>query len=121
MRSGFYKGGRYEVRSGTMVDLIGLAYGVDGDKVLSGPSWLDMHRYDVIALAPANTTAPAVKQMLQNLLAERFKLVVHMDKKDMPTYALVTGTKPLLKEADGSGETGCNFKVEGACPPPDSR
>src|SRR5258708_20124924 len=56
MRSGFYRGGRYEIRSGTMVDLIGLAYGVDGDKVLSGPAWLETDRFDLIATAPAHTT-----------------------------------------------------------------
>src|ERR1022692_3171175 len=55
MRSGFYRGGRYQIRSGTMVDLIGLAYGVDNDKVLSGPNWLDFDRFDILATAPANS------------------------------------------------------------------
>jgi len=119
MRSGFYKGGRYEVRQATMVDLISLAYGVNSDRILGGPSWLEMDRFDVIALAPGNTTPDAVKAMLQNLLAERFRLVLHSDKKDLPTYALVAGKKPLLKEADGSGETGCTYEVQGqtAVPP----
>jgi hypothetical protein len=96
-----------------MVDLISLAWGVDGDKVLSGPNWLDLDRFDVIAIAPGNATPETVKTMLQSLLAERFKLVVHADKKEMPTYALTAGKKPQLKEADGSGQTGCNFEVQG--------
>lgn len=113
MRSGFYKGGRYEVRSATMVDLVSLAYGVDGVRVLSGPSWLETDRFDVIAIAPANATAETVKTMLQALLADRFKLVVHTDKKEMPSYALTAGKQPKLKQADGSGETGCQFEVQG--------
>jgi uncharacterized protein (TIGR03435 family) len=51
--------------------------------------------------------------MLQNLLADRFKLVIHVDKKEMPTYALTAGKQPKLKEADGSGDTGCKFDVQG--------
>jgi uncharacterized protein (TIGR03435 family) len=113
MRSGFYRGGRYQIRSGTMVDLIGLAYGVDNDKVLSGPNWLDFDRFDILATAPANSKPEDVKAMLQALLAERFSLVIHVDKKEAPTFALTAGKKPLLKEADGSGETGCQFQVQG--------
>jgi len=113
MRSGFYRGGRYQVRSATMADLIALAYGVDNDKVLSGPNWLDFDRFDILATAPANAKPADIKTMLQALLAERFSLKLHEDKKELPTFALVAGKKPLLKEADGSGETGCQFQVQG--------
>src|SRR4051794_10027658 len=75
MRAGFYRGGRYEVRSATMLDLVGLAYGIDTDKVMSGPSWLETDRFDVIAIAPPNSTQAGVTGMLQALLADRFKLV----------------------------------------------
>src|SRR5580692_2404943 len=77
MRSGFYRGGRYQVRSGTMVDLIALAYGVDNDKVLMGPNWLDFDRFDILATAPANSKPADIKTMLQALLAERFSLKLH--------------------------------------------
>ena len=48
-------GSRYELKSVTMADLIAAAYGVDGDKVLGGPTWLEMDRFDVIAKVPAGT------------------------------------------------------------------
>ena len=41
MRGGALRGGRYEVRTATMVDLIGRAYNMEPDKILGGPSWLD--------------------------------------------------------------------------------
>jgi uncharacterized protein (TIGR03435 family) len=66
-----------------------------------------MDRFDVIAKAPSDTTPEDLKTMLQALLAERFNLVVHHEKKELPTYALRVGKKPLLKEASGSGDTGC--------------
>ena len=39
------RGGCYEVRNATMADLIAAAYGVDDDKVVGGPSWLEMDRF----------------------------------------------------------------------------
>src|ERR1700722_268989 len=81
MNGGGLRGGRYSVQKATMVDLITLAYGVDADKVLGGPSWLETDRFDIIATAPASTPAETVKLMLQNLLADRFKLKLHMDTK----------------------------------------
>ena len=48
--------------------------------------------------------------MLQSLLTERFKLVVHKDSQPFPAYVLLAEKKPLLKEGDGSGDTGCRVQ-----------
>jgi uncharacterized protein (TIGR03435 family) len=107
MRGGALRGGRYEVRTATMVDLISTAYNLEPDKVLGGPSWLDWNRFDVLAEAPRTTTQAALSTMLQNLLADRFKLVVHKDTKPMPAFVLTAGKgKPKMKQASGA-ETGC--------------
>src|SRR5437764_7834940 len=95
------RAGRYEVRNASMVDLIRTAYGFEADKILEGPSWLEFNRFDVIAKVP-NGTAPAetLKLMLQSLLAERFKLVVHKDTRPVDGFVLSLGKgKPKLKEA----------------------
>src|SRR6476646_432917 len=81
MHGGALRGGRYEVRTATMVDLISMAYGMESDKILGGPNWLDWDRFDVLAKAPLATTQENLNQMLQHLLADRFKLVVHKDTK----------------------------------------
>lgn len=108
MRGGALRGGRYEVRTATMVDLISTAYSLDQDKVLGGPSWLDWDRFDVLAKAPLATTQENLNMMLQNLLAERFKLVIRKDTKLMPAFALTAGKgKPKIREASGSGQPGC--------------
>ena len=49
MRGPALRGGRYEVRLATMVDLIGTAYHVDTEKVVGGPNWLEMDRFDIMA------------------------------------------------------------------------
>jgi hypothetical protein len=75
------------------------AYGVKGFQI-SGPGWLDSERYDIVAKVPRGATKEQFMGMLQNLLAERFKLTLHREKKDLPMYALVVGKNgPKLKES----------------------
>ena len=108
MQGGILMGDRYQLRQANMVDLIRTAYGVDADNVLGGPSWLELDRFDVIAKTPPATPPETLKLMLQALLADRFKLVVHKDSKPFDAFVLSVGKgKPKLKEADGSGEPGC--------------
>src|SRR5439155_11181712 len=75
MRGGLISGGRYELHTASMVDLIKTAYGVDAESVFGGPSWLDSDRFEIIAKAPPKSSEADRQLMLQALLAERFKLV----------------------------------------------
>src|SRR5215467_8224693 len=76
MAAGGLRGTRYLVRQATMVDLINLAYNIDNNKVLAGPSWLDLDRFDLSARAPSGSTPEEARLMLQTLLAERFSLKI---------------------------------------------
>src|SRR5215468_1223307 len=91
MAGGTLREGRYEIRSATMVDLVKTAYGVTDDKVFGGPGWLESDRFDVVAKAPAGTSAQSAKIKLQNLLGERFQLKIHTDNKPVPAYVLTVG------------------------------
>ena len=63
------------------------------------PKWLDSERFDIVAKIPKGTTKEQFQLMLQNLLAERFKLTVHHETKELPKYALVVAKGgPKLKE-----------------------
>lgn len=76
------------------------AYGVKHYQVIGGPSWLDTEHFDVTAKVPEGASKDDVKIMWQNLLAERFKLTVHHDSKEMPIYALTVGKNGAkLKES----------------------
>jgi uncharacterized protein (TIGR03435 family) len=110
MRGPQTRGGRYEIRTATMVDLISTAYKVDGDKVYGGPNWLELDRYDVTAKLPAGSTQDTQRAMLQALLAERFHLVARPDSKPMPAYILTASKHPLLKDADPAAPKGCQGK-----------
>jgi uncharacterized protein (TIGR03435 family) len=95
-----------------MLDLVSSAYGVDADKVLGGPTWVEMDRFEVIAKAPVNSSPETLKLMLQSLLADRFNLTIHREARPMPAYSLTVGKRLQLKESDGSGETGCKVSVQ---------
>ena len=83
----------------TVKDVVMNAYGVKRFQI-SGPGWLDSERYDIVAKLPRGATKAEFMVMLQNLLAERFKLTLHREKKDLPMYALVVGKNgPKLKES----------------------
>jgi len=99
-------GDRYLLHNATMVDMISLAYGIDRDNVLSGPSWLDLDRFDVAAQAPRTASPDDVKLMLQSLLVERFHLVVHNADHPVPSYVLRVDKAGLkMKEADPGEES----------------
>ena len=63
-------------------------------------------QYDIVARAPGKI-APSIAEaraMLQTLLADRFKLRVHRETKEMPVYALVVGKNgPRLKASSDGG------------------
>jgi uncharacterized protein (TIGR03435 family) len=103
MKIGGFRDGRFELEMATMTDLIATAWGIEPDKVLGGPDWLDMDRFDVIAGAPSGTSQQALRPMLQSLLEKRFGLTVHMDQKPFAAYVLSVGSgKPKLKESDST-------------------
>ncbi len=84
----------------TIRELMVDAYGVKRSQIPGGPGWLDSEQFDIVAKVPGGATKEQVKLMLQNLLAERFKLALHRETKEMPIYALVVGAKgPRLKES----------------------
>ena len=55
---------------------------------ISGPDWIATDRYDIAAKVPEGTTKEQARQMLQNLLVDRFHLAFHMQTKAVEGYAL---------------------------------
>ncbi len=65
-----------------------------------GPDWLAETRFDFEARIPAGATRPIFLQMLRSLLADRFKLAVHREPKDMQVYEMtVAKNGPKFHEA----------------------
>jgi uncharacterized protein (TIGR03435 family) len=79
----------------SLSDIICAAYKIKAYQI-TGPDWitsagLSSQRFDVLAKMPEGATKEQVPEMLQALLAERFKLAIHHDTKERSVYALVVG------------------------------
>jgi uncharacterized protein (TIGR03435 family) len=83
----------------SLAELIRIAYRVKPYQI-SGPDWMGSQRFDIQAKMPEGASTEQVPEMLQALLAERFKLALHRDGTEHPVYALVVGKNGLkLKES----------------------
>lgn len=80
--------------------LLDRAYDVLDDQI-SGPPWLATERYDISATIPSCATKEQFQAMLQNLLAERFQLAFHREKKEFVVYELLAA-KAGSKLKEGS-------------------
>jgi uncharacterized protein (TIGR03435 family) len=81
--------GRYIATGVPLRLLINSAYRLAPDQYVGLPNWSESDRFDVSAKAPDGAKPDELQPMLQSLLAERFKLVAHMETRDAPIYALV--------------------------------
>jgi uncharacterized protein (TIGR03435 family) len=78
------------------------AYGIDGPQLIGGSSWIGSERFDIIAKADARASVNQLQLMLRTLLAERFKLTVHTETRQLSAYALVV--------ARGDGKLGPHLR-----------
>jgi uncharacterized protein (TIGR03435 family) len=75
----------------SLADCIRFAYGLPSNLQLSGPDWITSpeYRYNIVAKTAPGTTRDQILQMMQALLAERFKLAFHHEQRVLNYYALV--------------------------------
>lgn len=130
-RSGDLVGRRFTMTYATLRDLVYFAYQRQDDghlrydsQISGGPSWINSDRFDVVAnaegmpagLDASNTGAGAatsreiagidrIRLMMRTLLADRFKLTVHNELRELPIYALVIDRNdgklgPQLRKVD---------------------
>lgn len=90
--------------SGTSLSfLMQFAYSVHARQIEGGPSWFESEKYDITA-KPDHEGIPNASQlrgMMQKLLADRFELTFHREKKELPVYAItVLKTGPKLAKSD---------------------
>ena len=83
-------GARVDIGGMALTTLIQQAYRVKLFQV-NAADWMRESRWDILAKLPEGGSQEQIPEMLQALLADRFKLVVHRDNKELPVYALVVG------------------------------
>lgn len=87
-------GGRVVTSNFPLRNLILFAYGLQPQQLIGGPDWMDSARWDITAQAPGEFpitepgTVGAPQLMMQRMLADRFRLAVHTETRELPIYAL---------------------------------
>jgi uncharacterized protein (TIGR03435 family) len=91
--------GRVDMKCATLTVLIGYAFRLSPDRV-KGPDWMGSTRFDIAATIPEGASKNQVPEMVQALLAERFKLAIHRGMTNQSIYALIVAKGGLrVKEA----------------------
>jgi len=96
---------RVDLGGMSLMALVCVAYKVKPYQIAGNPEWMsagmNADRFDIIAKMPDGANQDQVPEMLQALLADRFKLAIHKEKRDTPVYALIVGKGGLkMKEAE---------------------
>ncbi len=85
----------------SLTSLVSMAYDLPQYRV-TAPDWMPVTTFLLSAKVPVGATKEQFRVMIQNMLAERFKMVVHRDKKEMQLYELVVAKGgPKLKPSPG--------------------
>jgi uncharacterized protein (TIGR03435 family) len=93
-------GARVDIRFFSLADLVRTAYKIKPHQLVGLENTMASDRFDIQAKMPDGATKEQVPEMLQGLLADRFKVKVHRDSKEQSVYALVVGKGgPKLKES----------------------
>jgi uncharacterized protein (TIGR03435 family) len=91
--------GLFKCSFGNLLVLVMQAYDLQRHQ-LTAPDWMVGAWFDVAAKVPQDTTPEQFRAMLKNFLAERFKMVVHRETKEMQVYNLVIARGgPRLKSS----------------------
>jgi uncharacterized protein (TIGR03435 family) len=81
-------------------NIVWIAFNLRGEYQLAAPDWMNEPRFDITAKVPQGATRDQLYLMLQNMLAERFGLKVHHDRKEVQGYELtIAKNGPKFKES----------------------
>jgi len=90
---GTTRNGRLTLTNTTLSDCIRFAYGIVSDVLIAGPDWIKSGdtRYEVVTQYPTDAKIDDIRLMLQTLLADRMKLALHHDQREVQHLALLVG------------------------------
>jgi len=91
-----FRPGRFSAENITLQQLLTSAYELQPYEIFGGPDWVTSDRFDIAATMPPSPTVlddlnarSRHRGLIRALLAERFNLVVHEERREMPVYSLV--------------------------------
>ncbi len=80
--------GRYEIVNAPLRTIVRVAHQVQDYQIVEAPGWIAVERFDILATTPAVRPAERA-EMLRTLLADRFKVRTHTERRDIPIFEMV--------------------------------
>jgi uncharacterized protein (TIGR03435 family) len=102
------RSGMLNTTSTSLSDLLKFAYDLHPRQITGGPAWLESEKFDVTG-KPDTAGIPGINQlkvMIQGLLADRFELEFHREKKDLSVYAITIAKTGIKMTKDENNPTG---------------
>jgi uncharacterized protein (TIGR03435 family) len=102
-RAFLWRGNRLTTINTTLMALIGFAYDVQEKQVIGGQDWMNSEKFDIEGKpdTPGTPSREQLRTMVKKLLADRFQLKFHNEKRELPAYVLTTGkTAPKMTKDD---------------------
>lgn len=97
------EGDRVTIRNKSVSSILQWAYAINPRQIVGAPDWVFNETFDIVGTTDTQgeLTSPQFQSVLQNLLADRFGLKFHQDKRDLPVYAIkIAKSGPKFKPAD---------------------
>jgi uncharacterized protein (TIGR03435 family) len=111
-----FRGGHFITLNTNVNDLIAFAYGLHAKQIIDAPPWFGIDLYDIEG-KPDTEGRPNNKQMgimVQKLLAERFKLTFHHDKRELSVYVITVATGgPKMTKSTAAPNDPSGFQFRG--------
>ena len=126
LRLDIQPGGRFIAINIPLKQMIRAAYTLQLFQIVGAPAWVDAERFDVSAIADRDITVTTpwtpggkfalVQLMLQSLLTDRFKMVVHSNTRESQVYALIVdkaepGARDKLRSAAPDCAPSCGMRI----------
>jgi uncharacterized protein (TIGR03435 family) len=109
------QGNEFHIINQPLTQMISFAFDVQAKQVIGLPDWAESDKFDIDG-KPDGEGAPNGKQwkiMIQKLLADRYGLKFHKDKKELSVYVLSvskTGEKMTKNDSSPNGLPGLFFQ-----------
>jgi uncharacterized protein (TIGR03435 family) len=95
-------GNGYAVQNISVKTMMSVIYRVPARQITGGPDWFSTATFNIDAKTDGTYTIDDLHTMFKNLLADRFGLKFHTEKKEGPVYALVIDKSGLKMNPEGS-------------------
>jgi uncharacterized protein (TIGR03435 family) len=109
-----FDGHRFLFRGANLDDMIALGYGLHTKQIVGAPDWAGKDLFDVEGTpdVPGMPNQKQMQSLLQNLLADRFQLKFHNEKRDLAVYVITVapgGPKLTQTTAAPNDPSGMGF------------